>query len=53
MTTCETCTHYRRDPINPPAGLGSCGHRNQHLARYPAQQHHCKDHEEAKKAKQS
>ncbi|NII73242.1 hypothetical protein FHW84_001811 [Dyella sp. SG562] len=43
MITCETCRHYRRDPVNPPAGLGSCA--KQHLPRYPAQKHHCRDHE--------
>lgn len=44
-TTCEHCRHFRPDRINPPAGLGSCA--KQHLARYPAQPHYCRDHEKA------
>lgn len=24
LVTCETCRHFRPDPINPPAGVGTC-----------------------------
>lgn len=50
MTTCEHCRHFHPDRINPPAGIGRCMHPARHGYFYPAQKHHCRDHEDAKPA---
>ena len=41
--TCAECTQYRRDEINPAAGLGFCELRK--VSRYPGQLHYCKQRE--------
>lgn len=38
--TCADCVHFRRDEINPPAGLGWCELRK--VTRYPMQPHYCR-----------
>lgn len=40
--TCDTCARFVPDPINPPAGLGTCGIG--HGTFYPCQPHTCIDH---------
>lgn len=42
--TCAGCIHFRRDDINPPAGLGWCQLRK--VSRYPMQPHYCRQREE-------
>lgn len=44
---CETCKHFVRDKINPPAGVGRCGHpkRKEPAYFYPREQHLCRAHE--------
>ncbi|TAL73707.1 MAG: hypothetical protein EPN56_02280 [Rhodanobacter sp.] len=37
--TCETCTHWQPDTINPPAGMGNCALGNG--MHYPMQRHAC------------
>ena len=37
--TCDDCIHFRRDEINPAAGLGFCPLRK--VSRYPEQPHYC------------
>jgi|SRR6185312_5905289 len=41
--TCEDCIHFRRDVINPSAGLGWCELRK--VSRYPMQPHWCRQRE--------
>jgi hypothetical protein len=41
--TCETCTHYVPDTINPAAGVGDCA--SGHGTHYPMQRHGCCDHD--------
>lgn len=41
--TCEDCIHFRRDAINPSAGLGWCELRK--VSRYPMQPHWCRQRE--------
>lgn len=42
-TTCAECIHFRRDEINPIAGLGWCPLRK--VSRYPEQPHYCRQRE--------
>lgn len=44
---CETCKHFVRDKINPPAGVGKCGHpkRKEPAYFYPMEKHLCRAHE--------
>lgn len=42
--TCADCIHFRRDEINPAAGLGWCPLRK--VSRYPEQVHWCRQREE-------
>ncbi|SEJ55486.1 hypothetical protein [Frateuria terrea] len=44
-TTCERCVHFRPDPINPEAGMGSCAKGNGYW--HPSAPHLCKQHEPA------
>lgn len=44
MATCETCTHFFPDRINPEAGLGRCGAPVSHGYFFPAEKHVCRDH---------
>jgi hypothetical protein len=39
--TCETCTHWKPDTINPAAGVGDCA--SGHGTHYPMQRHGCGD----------
>ncbi len=41
--TCDDCIHFRRDTINPPAGLGFCELRK--IAQYPMAPHYCRQRE--------
>lgn len=41
--TCADCRYFRRDEINPPAGLGFCPLRK--VSRYPEQPHYCRQRE--------
>jgi len=41
--TCSECIHFRRDEINPVAGLGWCPLRK--VSRYPEQLHYCRQRE--------
>jgi hypothetical protein len=41
--TCEGCTHFRHDEINPAAGLGWCPLRK--VSRYPEELHYCRQRE--------
>lgn len=45
--TCDDCKHFVRDKINPPAGVGHCGHpkRVELTCFYPMEQHRCRAHE--------
>jgi hypothetical protein len=40
--SCNTCTRYIPDTINPPEGLGNCSHGRGVF--YPAARHLCADH---------
>ena len=42
-TACAGCRHFRRDEINPAAGLGFCELRK--VSRYPEQLHYCRQRE--------
>lgn len=42
-TTCERCVHFRPDPINPAAGMGSCD-RGQGMW-HPMAPHLCRERE--------
>lgn len=41
--TCADCIHFRRDEINPAAGLGFCELRK--VSHYPDAPHYCRWHE--------
>lgn len=41
--TCGACRHYAPDPLNPPAGVGSCG-LGTARALWPMKSHYCADH---------
>lgn len=41
--TCAECIHFRRDEINPAAGLGFCELRR--IAKYPGELHYCRQRE--------
>lgn len=45
--TCDDCKHFVRDRINPPAGIGTCGHpkRKEQVGFYPMEKHLCRAHE--------
>ncbi|MBK8068762.1 MAG: hypothetical protein IPK27_14385 [Rhodanobacteraceae bacterium] len=51
LVTCETCRHFRPDPINPPAGVGICAAGVAHLsigrALHPMAPRYCAGHEVA------
>ncbi len=40
--TCESCTRFKPDTINPAAGVGTCA--SGHSTHYPMQRHGCGDH---------
>ncbi|HEX7648519.1 MAG TPA: hypothetical protein VF450_14025 [Noviherbaspirillum sp.] len=44
--TCDDCKHFVRDKINPPAGVGHCGHpkRKEFATFYPMERHLCRAH---------
>lgn len=41
MVRCGECRHYAPDPLNPPAGVGTCAAG--HAARWPMQPYRCHD----------
>ena len=43
--SCNGCSHYARDTINPEAGLGRC--TLGHGFHYPDVRHRCADHQDA------
>jgi hypothetical protein len=51
LVACETCRHFRPDPINPPAGVGICaagvGHLSIGRALHPMAPRYCAGHEVA------
>lgn len=40
--SCETCSHFQANTINPSASVGLCGIG--HGTHYPMQRHWCGDH---------
>ena len=44
--TCEDCRYFRRDDINPQAGIGVC--ELKHFGVYPLAPRYCRQHEVAK-----
>lgn len=47
MVACRSCRHFVPDKINPPAGMGKCGHpkRKEPVYFYPTERHSCRAHE--------
>ena len=43
-TTCADCIHFRRDEINPAAGMGECMNEPSHGYWHPMAAHRCGDH---------
>lgn len=48
IVTCESCQHFQHDPINPPAGVGTCregvGHLSVGSSLHPMAQRQCDHH---------
>ena len=48
LVTCETCSHFVRDSVNPAAGVGACGAEVGHLsivrALHPMAPRYCGGH---------
>lgn len=42
-TTCADCIHFRRDEINPVAGMGECMNEPSHGYWHPMAAHRCSD----------
>ena len=46
LPACDACQHFTPDPINPPAGMGTCGQG--HGMLHAGVRRHCNDFKERK-----